>query len=134
MSERAKDSQGEFSAESEIPKPLRQMAQDSVATARQTANEFSAVLDGARDQATRTQGEIAASAIELQAAAYGMAEDNISKGLDMAMRMARASDLEELLRLQSEFTNTQIDAFQRQAEQIGQMFADAAGRVSKTIS
>lgn len=118
----------------EIPQQIRQLAEETVATARHASEGFGALMGAVRDQAARTNGEVAASALEIQSAAVELAEDNIFKGFDMALRMARARDLGEVLALQAEFGEAQLKALQRQAEVIGQMVSEAADRAAKTVA
>ena len=114
--------------EFEIPETVRQIAEQNVAQARTACEQFMGVARQAQDQAARSQGEMAATALEIQSAALGFAEQNIKEGFDFAARMARARDLGEYLEVQAEYANAQLRAFNRQAEDLGQMLAAATKR------
>lgn len=117
----------------EIPQPLREMAEEAVATARLASREIGTLMAALGQQAEKTNGELAASALEIQSAMLGLAEDSIFNGFDMALRMAGARDMGELLRLQAEFGTAQVKVFERQAKVLGQMVSEAADRTAKTI-
>lgn len=115
----------------QIPENVRELAERNVAEARQTYERFTGLAREAGQPLARAHGEMAASAIELQSAALGFAEDHIAAGLDFAARMARAGDMAELLKLQAEFAQAQVDAVNRQSQDLCRMLAEAAGRTAK---
>lgn len=115
-----------------IPHGVRQVLERNVKDARAACDQAMSLARVARETAGRTQGEAAASALEIQVAAFGFAEQNVASAFDFAQRLARARDLAEYLELQAEYARAQIDAFGRQAEDLHQMLSEAAVRTAKT--
>ncbi|MGD9669810.1 MAG: phasin family protein [Hyphomicrobiaceae bacterium] len=119
------------SADFEISEELRQIAEENVGQARQACERLMGMASEVREQVARSQGELAASTLEIQSAALRFAEQNIALGFDFAARMARARNLEEYLRVQSEHADAQLDAVNRQTQELGLMWAQATERTAK---
>ncbi len=63
-----------------IPEDLRRMAEDNVNQTRQLCEQVSKRAHHAGEQVARTQGELAASALEIQSAGWVFAEHHIDAG------------------------------------------------------
>ncbi|HRY06613.1 MAG TPA: phasin family protein [Hyphomicrobiaceae bacterium] len=119
------------SGNDEIPENLRQMAEDSVGQARDVCERFIGLTRQSQEQLARSQGEIAASALEVQSTAFFFAEQNIATSFDFAARLARASNLNDYVQLQADFAKSQFEAINQQAQELGVMLAQAAERTVK---
>jgi phasin len=111
----------------EIPPEMRAFAEKSVGEARRA---FEAYMDAA----TKALGSVEQSAQAMQSnardlgrKAIGFAEDNVSATLDFAQRLVQAKDAEEVMRLQTEFTQAQMKSFSEQTKALGDSAA-AAGK------
>jgi phasin len=110
----------------EIPAEMRHVAEQSVVQARQAFDSF---MDAAQKAAAKLEEQAAA----VQAGAkgtgekvMGYAERNIAASFDFAQRLARAKDVQEIVKLQQEFVQSQMKALTEQAQDLGQSVAQSA--------
>ena len=109
----------------EIPPEMRAFAEKSVGEARRA---FEAYMDAA----TKALGNVEQSAQAMQSnardvgrKAIGFAEDNVSATLDFAQKLVQAKDAEEVMRLQTEFTQAQMKNLAEQTKALGDSAAQA---------
>lgn len=109
----------------EIPPEMRAFAEKSVGEARRA---FEAYMDAA----TKALGNVEQSAQAMQSnardlgrKAIGFAEDNVSATLDFAQKLVQAKDAEEVMRLQTEFTQVQMKTLSDQTKALGDSAAQA---------
>ncbi len=110
----------------EIPNNMRTMAEASVEQARRTFERF---LEGAQTAAgtLEERGEtVRAGAKDIGAKAIAYAEKNVQASLDYAQSLLHARDLAEVMRLHSEFVQSQMRALAEQANEMGQIVSRAA--------
>jgi len=110
----------------EIPNNMRSMAEASVEQARKTFERF---LEGAQTAAgtLEERGEtVRAGAKDIGAKAIAYAEKNVQASLDYAQSLLHAKDLTEVMRLHSEFVQSQMRALAEQANEMGQIVSRAA--------
>lgn len=98
----------------EIPNEMRDFADRSVEQARKAFDGF---VDAAfkassamEQQAESAQGEFRSVA----GAAVSYAEQNVQASFSYAQKLVRATSLEEVMAIQSEFARTQIESLTRQ--------------------
>ena len=110
----------------EIPTEMRSMAEASFAQARQSFEKF---LSSAH-QAAGSCGErgVAArsNAREIGSKAGGYAEKNVQTSLDYAQSLLKAKDLPEVMKLHSEYVQSQMRSLAEQASEMGQIVSRAA--------
>ena len=110
----------------EIPAEMRQMAEQSVEQARKAFDGFIA----AAEQAVSTFGGQAAvaqaGARDVGKKAMTFAEQNVANYFAFAQKLVRAKDVQEVLRIHSEFIREQMEALSNQAKELG----DAASRAA----
>jgi phasin len=110
----------------EIPNNMRSMAEASVDQARKTFERF---LEGAQTAAgtLEERGEtVRAGAKDIGAKAIAYAEKNVQASLDYAQSLLHAKDLTEVMRLHSEFVQSQMRTLAEQANEMGQIVSRAA--------
>src|SRR3978361_2316307 len=110
----------------EIPKEMRSMAEASFDQARKTFDKF---LAGAQQTAATIEdrGEtVRAGAKEISTKAVSYAEKNVEASLAYAQQLLQAKDLSEVMRLHSEYVQTQMGSLAAQASEMGQMVSRAA--------
>ncbi len=110
----------------EIPNNMRSMAEASVEQARKTFERF---LEGAQTAAgtLEERGEtVRAGAKDIGAKAIAYAEKNVQASLDYAQSLLHAKDLTEVMRLHSEFVQSQMRTLAEQANEMGQIVSRAA--------
>lgn len=103
----------------EIPNEMRDFADKSVEQARKAFDGF---LDAAykasntlEDQAATAQGNVRAAA----GVAVNFAEHNMAASFAYAQKLVRATSVEEVLKIQTEFAKTQIETLTRQVNEMG---------------
>jgi len=110
----------------EIPSNMRSMAEASVEQARKTFERF---LESAQTAAgtLEERGEtVRAGAKDIGARAIAYAEKNVQASLDYAQSLLHAKDLSEVMRLHSEFVQSQMRHLAEQANEMGQIVSRAA--------
>jgi hypothetical protein len=60
-----------------------------------------------------------------QEGAIQFAKENAEAGFALASELAKAKDLQEVVRLQSNFAQKQMQSYARQAQDLGRLMADA---------
>jgi phasin len=115
----------------EIPKEMRSMAEASFDQARKTFEKF---LAGAQQTAGTIEergATVRAGAKDIGAKAISYAEKNVQASLDYAQSLLHAKDLNEIMRLHSEYVQTQMRSLAEQASEMGQIVSRAAIDASK---
>jgi phasin len=116
----------------DISPEMRQMAEQSVEQARKAFDGFIA----AAQQAVSTfEGQAAvaqAGAKDVGKRAMTFAEQNVANSFEFAHKLVRAKDVQEILRLHSEFIRAQMDALSNQARELGDAASKAAKETTKT--
>jgi phasin len=103
----------------EIPAEMRAFAEKSVTEARKA-------FEGYMDAATKAFGSFEKSAENIQAntrdmgrKAIGFAEENVNASLDFIQKLVSARDVQEVVRLQTEFAQAQMKNLAEQAKALG---------------
>lgn len=115
----------------EIPKEMRSMAEASFDQARKA---FENMLSSAQQTASSIEDRGAtarASAKEITGRAVSYAERNVSAALDYAQQLVHAKDLGDVLRLHTEYVQTQMKTLAEQASELGQIVSRAAQDVTR---
>ena len=58
--------------------------------------------------------------------AIQFAKENAEAGFALANELTKAKELQDVLRLQSSFTQKQMESYARQAQELGRLMAEAA--------
>ena len=109
----------------EIPEAVRDIAEQNVEQARTAYAQFMDMTRQAQDMVTRSQGALAANAMNIQALAMQYAQQNIDASFRFASDLARARDLNEYVEIQTKYAQKQMKTYSEQAQQLGQMMANA---------
>lgn len=118
----------------EIPKDMRSMAEAGFEQARKAFESF---LSGAQ-QTTNSIEErneaVRSSVRDISSKAISFAQQNMTASLDYAEKLLRATDLSEVMRLHTEYVQSQMKALTEQASEIGQSMGRAAMEAGKPKS
>jgi phasin len=125
-----KSSAGQF----DIPQEMRAFAEKSVEQARHAFESFISsahqTINAFGDQAETTrQG---AKDIGQQVMAF--AERNIASSFELAQQLVRARDVNEMVKLQSDYITAQIKTLSEQAKEFGETTAKLARDAAKPKS
>jgi phasin len=110
----------------EIPEAVRELAERNVEQARSAYGQFMDMARKAQDAVTKSQGAMAAGAMDIQSKALHYAEQNINASFSFAADLARARDLKEFLEIQTRYAQKQMQDYAKQAQDLGKMLTDAA--------
>jgi phasin len=115
----------------EIPKEMRSIAEVSFEQARRTFEKF---LTGAQQTVGSIEergATVRAGAKDVSAKAISFAEKNVQATLDYTETLLHAKDLNEILRLHSEYVQGQMRSLTEQASEMGQLMSKAAINATK---
>jgi len=115
----------------EIPKDMRSMAEAGFEQARKTFEKFLTTAQTAADSIEERGATMRAGAKDVSAKAIAYAEKNVQASLDYAEQLLHAKDLPEVLRLHSEYVQTQMRSLAEQASEMGQVVGRAAMDAAK---
>jgi phasin len=115
----------------EIPKDMRSMAEAGFDQARKTFEKFLSTAQTAADSIEERGATMRAGAKDAGARAMAYAEKNVQSSLDYAEQLLHAKDLPEVLRLHSEYVQTQMRSLAEQASEMGQIVGRAAMDAAK---
>ena len=109
-----------------IPNELRAVAEQRIEHAKSAFADFMRVAQGAvsalEDRVTAGQ----AGANEIGDKAMSFAGRNVSSAFDFAQRILRAEDIQELVRMQTEFVQSQMSVLSEQAKDMGNTISKAS--------
>lgn len=109
----------------EVPDNLRDFTQQSVEQAQKAFDDFLAAAQAAVGRIESSSSDAQSGALELNRKIIELAEENVASAFAHAQRMVKARDLQEMVKLQSEFVKTQMSALGEQAR----VLSDAASNV-----
>ena len=109
-----------------IPQHLRELAEKNVEQARVAYGQFlDGMAEAVRAWSTVPSAVITAGFKVVQERAIQFAKENAEAGFALATELAKAKDLQDVLRLQSNFAQTQMQSYARQAQELGGLMAEA---------
>ena len=110
----------------EIPKEMRSMAEASLEQARKTFEKFVTAAQATAGSIEERNATVRAGAKDISGKAIAYAEQNVQASLDHAQSLLKAKDLTDVMRLHSEYVQTQMRALAGQASEMGQVVGKAA--------
>jgi phasin len=118
----------------EIPKEMRSMAEASFDQARKAFEKFLTNAQASAGSIEERGEMVRAGAKEISSKAMSYAEKNVQASLDYAQALLQAKDLSEIMRLHSEYVQTQMRSLAEQASEMGQIVSRAAMDAAKPKS
>jgi phasin len=118
----------------EIPKEMRSMAEASFDQARQAFEKFMASAQSTASTIEDRGATVRSGAKEVSTKAITYAEKNVAASLDYAQKLLHAKDLGDVMRLHSEYVQSQMKALAEQASEMGQIMSRAAMEAAKPKS
>jgi phasin len=115
----------------EIPKEMRSMAEASFEQARTTFEKFLSNAQATAGSLEERGETMRAGARDISAKAIAYAEKNVQSSLDYAEKLLHAKDLPEVMRLHSEYVQSQMRSLAEQASEMGQVVGRAAMEAAK---
>jgi phasin len=118
----------------EVPKEMRAMAEAGFDQARQAFDKFLASAQSTASSFEDRGATVRASAKDVSTKAISYAEKNVAASLDYAQQLLHAKDLGDVMRLHSEYVQSQMKSLAEQASEMGQIMSRAAMEASKPKS
>jgi phasin len=115
----------------EIPKEMRAMAEASFDQARKAFEKFVATAQQTAGSIEERGATVRAGAKDIGAKAVSYAEKNVQAALDHAQSLLHAKDLADIMRLHSEYVQSQMRSLAEQASEMGQIVSRAAMDAAK---
>ena len=103
----------------EVPAEMRDFAEKSVEQARKAIDGFMSAAQKTVDTFEGSANTVQASAKDMTQRTFSIAEQNITAAFDLAQRLVQAKDVQEVVRIQSEFVRSQFEAMQSQMKELG---------------
>jgi len=115
-----------------VPPEMRSFAEASVDQARQAFENFLSTAQSAAQTLDSQGGAARAGAKEIGSRAIEYAEKNVAASLDYAQSLVKARDVTEILRLHTEYVQSQMRALADQASEMGKAMTKAAMDATNT--
>lgn len=103
----------------DIPLEMREFADKSVEQARKAFDGFVGAAQRTVAAMEDQGGIVQAGLSEVGRKTIAFAESNVAASFAFAQQLVRATDMAEVMRLQSEFLKNQMEAMQAQARELG---------------
>ena len=116
----------------EIPSEMRTAAERNVEQARIAFNNY---IHAAQEALSTLEQRMAASQVgakDVSKKAMSYAERNVAAAFELAQKLVHAKDIQDVIRMQSEFVQAQMQALSEQAKDLGETATKAAMDSVKT--
>jgi phasin len=104
----------------ELPTEVRDFAEKSVEQARKAFDGFLGAANKAVSAAETQASTVQSNTKDLTTKAMSFAEKNVTAAFELAQKMVRSKDMQEIVQHQSEFLKSQVAALQAQMQELGQ--------------
>jgi len=117
----------------EIPQQMRDLAEQNVQQARAAYGQFMNVMGQAMSMwfGAMPSNAMTSSFKSVQERATQYAKSNAEAAFALADDIANARDLQAIFKLQTEFAQSQMQAYATQAQDLGRLMAEAAQSAAK---
>jgi phasin len=103
----------------EVPVELRDFAEKSVEQAKKAVDGFLGAATKAVSAVETQTSTVQTNSKEVVTKAIGYAEQNLAAAFDLAQKLVRAKDIQEVVQHQSEYLKQQMANLQAQMQEIG---------------
>lgn len=110
----------------EVPAEMRDMAEKSVDQARKAFDGFLSAANKTLESFQGSTSTLQSTSADATKKTLSYAEQNIAAAFDHAQKIVRVGDIQEAIKLQTEFARTQFAAMQTQMKEFGEMAQSAA--------
>lgn len=117
----------------EVPDAMRDFADQSVAQARKAFDTFMNNAQSAVGKMEDSASTAQAVGTDMQKDAMSFAEDQVTSAFELAQKMVRAKDAQELVELQSTYMRQQMEAISRQTKDVGDKMTAVAQDTANSI-
>jgi phasin len=104
----------------ELPNEVRDFAEKSVDQARKAFDGFLGAANKAVSAAETQAHTVQSNTKEMTTKAMSYAEQNVTAAFELAQKLVRSKDMQEILQHQSEYLKSQAASIQAQLQEFGQ--------------
>jgi phasin len=109
----------------EIPEAMREFAEKSMDQARKAFDDYMNLAQKATEGLAASGSGVPDSAKRMHEETIAFAEANVAASFELAQRLVRARDFEEMAKIQQEFLRQQMAAFEDQSRRLGKIAEQA---------
>lgn len=117
----------------EVPEAMRDFADQSVSQARKAFDTFMNNAQSTVGKMEEGASSAKVSGTDMQKEAMSFAEEQVTSAFDLAQKMVRAKDAQELMELQATYMRQQMEAVTRQAKDVGDKMTSVAQDAAKNM-
>jgi phasin len=110
----------------EIPDAMRDFAMQSMDQARKAFDEYLSAAQKATEELQGPGPAVQDSTKRLQEETIAFAEANVTASFELAQRLVRARDLQEMVKIQQDYLHQQMAAFADQSRRLAEIAAEAS--------
>ena len=110
----------------DVPPEMRAFAEKSVEQAKQAFDGFISAAHHAMSQFEGHAESARKGARDVAEKAMGFAEQNIASSFEFVQQLMRATDVQDVFRLQADYLKRQMEAFSEQARELSDSSSKAA--------
>jgi len=118
----------------EVPTEMREFAEKSVDQARKAFDGFIGAAQKAVDSAHGSAESARVNVQDMTRKAMSYAETNIAAAFDLADKLVKSKDMNEVLQHQAEFLRAQMAAMQTQLREVGATVQDVAKKTAESAA
>lgn len=115
----------------EVPEQMRDFAGQSINQAQKAFDHF---IDATENAVSSLEGATSAvhpEGANLHRQALAFAEQNVNSAFEMAQRMTKAKDVDEIIRIQNEYLHKQMEMTGAQMRELGEQASRTAQEMAK---
>ena len=109
----------------QIPENMRDFAMQSMDQARKAFDDYMKAAQNAAGEVTGSGATMQDNAKRLQEETMAFAEANVTASFELAQRLVRARDMQEMIRIQQEYLEQQMAAFADQSRRLAEIASSA---------
>ena len=115
----------------EIPEQMRDFAEKSVDQARKAFDSFMEATQKAVTTMEEQTNVAQSGSLGMNKKVLDYAEEHVDAAFNLAQQIVRANDVQEILKLQSDYLKSQMEALGEQARELSDSATRTAGDVSR---
>lgn len=114
----------------DVPEQMREFADKSVDQARKAFDDFIEATHKAVTSLEDTAANVQSGAHDVNKQALSYAEENVTAAFELAQKLVRAKDVEEMMTLQNSYLQRQMENLGEQARELSDKIAKNTGKTS----
>ncbi len=118
----------------EVPDQMRDFAEKSVDQARKAFDDFIGATQKAVTNVEESTNAVQAGATDVNKKALGFAEEHVNAAFVFAQQLVKASNVEDMMKLQQDYMRSQMETLGEQAREISNSATKTVSDATKAAS